>query len=98
MRTGACRPSGGGTGTACKPYIPGGYGTSDQVAVEGVKVVTDAATEEKPVEVVVPTDAAAEGEPAASAPQYVNIQVDTTKGEVGLYARFEFLPAEDNDL
>ena len=97
LRTGACRTGGTPTTPACDPYIPGEQGSSER-AVEGLQVVTDAATEEKPIEVVVPTDPAADGEPADTAHRYVNIQVDTAAAESGLYARFEFLEPEDYDI
>jgi hypothetical protein len=61
-------------------------------------VVTDAATEEKPIEVTVTTAAAANGEPADTSKQFVNIQVDPAASDTGLWARFEMNEGEDYDI
>jgi hypothetical protein len=59
-------------------------------------VVTEEATEEKPIEV--PITAPQGLFPATTGDVYHNIQVDTSGGEKGLFVRYEFPEYEDLDL
>ena len=81
--------SGGGS---CPAYTPG-----EQGAGKPTSMVTDAATEAKPIEVKVEVG---EGVPESpeNAPVYYNVQVDAAAAEAGLYVRLEFEDPEDMDL
>ena len=83
----------------CAPYTPGELG-----AEAPVTVVTDAATEDTPVEVKVTTteglggsspDVGGDLGPTAHA--FANVQVDSATSGRGLYVRLEFTPAWDYD-
>lgn len=85
---------------ACAPYVPGENGADAPITV-----VTDAATEEAPVEVTVST-AEGLGLSSADGPSgdeghtshaYANVQVDSAASGAGLYARVEFAPTWDYD-
>ncbi len=80
---------------ACAPYQPGEQGAEAETVV-----VTDEATEEKPVEITVTHDPAVEGiSPSGEeASTFHNIQVDTSAAEAGLYVRYEFPFYEDHDM
>lgn len=73
-------------------------------AVEETTIVTDAATEEAPVEVAVPTAEGLgigrdpEGEGMFVSQAFVPVQVDSKKSGAGLYGMVEFTPAWDYDL
>lgn len=83
----------------CTPFAP-----PEGSAVEETTVVTDAATEEAPLEVTVPTGPGLgigrnpDDFGAAVSQQYVPVQVDSKKSGMGLYARVNFTPAWDYDL
>jgi hypothetical protein len=57
--------------------------------------VTDAATEEAPIEVTI---AAPSGVPVANGQAFHNIQVDAAAAEAGLYVRYEFPVQDDHDI
>ena len=73
-------------------------------AVEETTIVTDAATEEAPVEVTVPTGPGLglgrdpEGEGMFVSQAFVPVQVDSKASGAGLYGMVEFTPAWDYDL
>jgi hypothetical protein len=77
-----------------KKACPAFVGTAEAAEAELVKV-TDAATEEAPIETTVEVPA---GTPAAAGHAYLNVQADPKAKETGLYVRFEFPSYEDNDL
>ena len=83
----------------CAPYA-----APEGSAVEETTVVTDAATEEAPVEVAVPTDAGLgigrdpDGFGAEVSQAFVPVQVDSKKSGAGLYGLVEFTPSWDYDL
>src|SRR5687767_597320 len=85
---------------SCAPYVPGENGADAPVTV-----VTDAATEEAPVEVTVATAeglgfSSADGpssDEGATSHAYANVQVDSAASGKGLYARVEFAPTFDYD-
>ncbi len=86
------------TPPACAPYAPGELGAG----AEGF-IVTDAATEEAPVEVPITLgeslgDADLVGAGLPYSNQFVNIQVDSAAAEAGLYLLFEFPTKRDYDL
>ena len=91
-RSGGGGGGGGGGGAAtCDPYKPGTEGAEAETSV-----VTDANTEEAPLEVTVP---ASEGIPEAdNASSYHNVQVNSSAAHTGLWVRFEFAEPEDMDL
>jgi hypothetical protein len=83
---------------ACAAYAPGEQGAEAETFV-----VTDAATEEAPVEVPITlgeslgdADIAQAGLPYSN--QFVNIQVDSAAAESGLYLLFEFPMKRDYDM
>ena len=85
---------------ACAAYQPGELGADAPITV-----VTDAATEEAPVEVTV-TTAEGLGFSSPDGPSgdsghtnhaFANVQVDSAARDAGLYARVEFGPAWDYD-
>lgn len=86
---------------ACAPYQPGEAGADAPITV-----VTNAATEEKPVELEVETAeglgfSSAEGpsgDEGHTSHAYSNVQVDSAKSGAGLYARVEFAPTWDYDI
>jgi hypothetical protein len=80
---------------ACAPFKPGEAGT-DQPLVK----VTDAATEEKPVEQSVTLDGSAADFIPVTDPSeaYFNIQVDSAAADAGLYVFLEFPSRRDYDL
>jgi hypothetical protein len=79
---------------ACAPFAPGEAG-ADQPSV----TVTDAATEEAPVEQVVTLDMSLAdlqvGDPSSA---FFNIQVDSAAPDAGLYVLLEFPTRRDYDL
>jgi hypothetical protein len=75
----------------CEAYTPGEEGKDAPLTV-----VTDAATEEAPVEVLIEQGPGLF--PAASSDAFGNIQVDTGGAEAGLYIAYEFPVYEDHDL
>lgn len=85
---------------ACATYVPGENGADAPITV-----VTDAATEEAPVEVTVATAeglgfSSAEGpsgDEGHTSHAYANVQVDSAASGAGLYARVEFAPTWDYD-
>lgn len=88
---------------ACQPFTPGERG-----AEKPMVVLTDAATEEAPVEQTVTLDLSlgdarlvsqipAAG-PLAETYDQFNVQVDTANPDAGLYALFEFPQRMDYDL
>ena len=84
----------------CAPYTPG-----EAAAEAPVTVVTDAATEEAPVEVTVSTAEGLgfsspdgpSGDTGPTSHAYANVQVDSASPSTGLYARVEFAPTWDYD-
>lgn len=94
--------AGGGNGnpdpSGCVAYVPGEEGKDFETAV-----VTDAATEEAPLEIPItaPMGLGSDfglGVVDNTESTYYNIQVDTDKAESGLYVRYEFPDYEDLDL
>lgn len=85
----------------CTPYASPEWATDAETTV-----VTDAATAEAPVEVVIATDAGlgltstdgSAGDEGAPSHKYHNIQVDTAAAAAKLFVRAEFTPAWDYDL
>jgi hypothetical protein len=79
----------------CAAYVPGEQGAEAETVV-----VTDAATEEAPVEVALTAGpgAGAAGPYDETTSVFQNIQVDTAGSEAGLYVRFEFAANHDYDL
>ena len=75
----------------CEAYTPGEEGKDAPLTV-----VTEAATEEAPVEVLIEQGPGLF--PAASSDAFGNIQVDTGGAEAGLYIAYEFPVYEDHDL
>jgi hypothetical protein len=84
----------------CAAFVPTGNAEGGKVTV-----VTDAATEEAPVEIEVATDpglglgrdsTSPEGENTSQA--FVPIQVDSAATGAGLYGRVDFTPVYDYDL
>lgn len=81
----------GKKGKGCPPMTPHEKGADAETVV-----VTEEATEEKPIEIPV---AAPQGVfPVSGGDVYQNIQVDTSGGEKGLFIRYEFPEYEDLDL
>lgn len=82
---------------ACAPYQPGELGAEAETTV-----VTDAATEEKPVELALATGPglgfSGDNPPPTVSRQFTNVQVDSSAKDVGLFVRVEFLEAWDYDL
>lgn len=83
---------------SCPAYVPGEEGTEAETAI-----VTDAATEEKPVELDFDAPAGegndlGVGQYDGTASLYQNIQVDTQSADTGLYVRYEFQDRHDYDL
>ncbi|MFN2526196.1 MAG: hypothetical protein ABR505_08025 [Actinomycetota bacterium] len=82
---------------ACAPYTPGEQGGEAETSI-----VTDAATEEAPVEVTIPTDPGfgIGGTPleATISHAFHNIQVDSANPTAGLHLVLEFDLEEDYDL
>lgn len=81
----------------CAAYTPGEQGAGAEMSI-----VTDAATEEAPIEVSISTEAGL-GAPVAGAPDnsshaFHNIQVDTASAAAGLYVRLDFPILRDYDL
>lgn len=83
----------------CAPYTPGEVGADAPVTI-----VTDAATEEAPVEVTVSTtqglgftSSDVGGDQGPTSHAFSNVQVDSASSGRGLYARVEFNPAYDYD-
>lgn len=80
-----------GAPAACTPFTPGELGAEAETVT-----VTDAATEEKPLEVKL---AAGAGLPEVDVTHiFHNVQIDTASAESGLYARLEFGYGRDYDL
>lgn len=75
---------------ACPAYTPGEDGVDALTTL-----VTEAATEEQPIEVKLDTPTS---DPVGGAHTYHNIQVDSTTPETGLYVRWEFDLGQDYDL
>ena len=76
---------------SCPAYVPGEEGAGAETSI-----VTDAATEDKPIELAID---APMGIPEVSAGHvFQNIQVDTAGAESGLYVRYEFPVYEDHDI
>ncbi|MGH2731155.1 MAG: hypothetical protein ACRDJI_11190 [Actinomycetota bacterium] len=85
----------------CRPYKPGTLGAEAETTK-----VTDAATEEAPIEVELDTapglgftnadDPSGDTGPTSHA--FHNVQVDSKAASAGLYVRVEFLPTWDYDL
>lgn len=80
---------------ACPAYLPGEEGAEAELAV-----VTDAATEEAPLELEfdAPPGGGSLGPYDETASLYQNVQVDSELPEAGLYARYEFPDGHDYDL
>ncbi len=80
---------------ACAPYEPGEQGAEAETTV-----VTDAATEEAPVEVEIDAPMGLPEQDAEFGDAHVvhNIQVDSSNSEAGLYVRYEFQERRDYDL
>jgi hypothetical protein len=84
---------------ACATFVPTG-------GAEGAEVttLTDAATEEAPLEITVPTDAGLgsgrPGDPTGDnvSEAFVPVQVDSAASGAGIYGRVEFTPVWDYDL
>jgi len=108
LKSERCRkPTGGGGGSpspspspssttgggSCPAYVPGEEG-----AGKPTSIVTDAATEAKPIEVTVATAEAAGGQSPGEVSQFHNIQVDPAAAETGLWVRFEMAEGEDYDI
>jgi hypothetical protein len=85
----------------CRPYKPGALGAEAEITK-----VTDAATEEAPIEVEISTAPGAgftnaddpAGDTGATSHAFHNVQVDSKAASAALYVRVEFLPAFDYDL
>jgi hypothetical protein len=88
------KKKGNGKSAACAPFAPGEAG-ADQPSV----TLTDAATEEAPVEQVVTLDMSLAdlqvGDPSSA---FFNIQVDSAAPDAGLYVLLEFPTRRDYDL
>lgn len=83
---------------ACAPYAPGEQGAE----AETFKI-TDAATEDAPLEITIEQAMGQGGDLGAgvydgSAHTFRNLQVDSKGKEAGLYIRYEFPVYEDHDL
>lgn len=85
---------------ACAAYAPGELGADAQITK-----VTDAATEEKPVEVTVSTGPGlgfsspdVGGDTGETSHAYANLQVDSASRSANLYVRVEFTPSWDYDI
>lgn len=86
---------------ACPAYLPGEHGAEAETLT-----VTDAATEEAPVEVVFDAGTGTGGPliggvpvpPDGTTHNYHNVQVDSATPDVGLYVRLEFADRSDYDL
>jgi hypothetical protein len=83
---------------ACAPYVPTGNAEGGEVTV-----ITDAATEEAPIEITVPTDPGlgsghGDGAVGPVAEAFVPIQIDSAVTGAGIYGRVEFTPTWDYDL
>lgn len=83
---------------SCAPYKPGEEGAEAETTI-----VTDAATEEKPVELDFDAPAGEANDLGlgvydGTASLYQNIQVDTQSADTGLYVRYEFPDRHDYDL
>lgn len=83
----------------CAAYVPGEAGKDAETTV-----LTDAATEAKPVELTIPTEPGAstgtiQGQGVdRSSHVFHNIQIDSAAATAGLYARLEFDDGQDYDL
>jgi hypothetical protein len=86
-------PSSTTGGGSCPAYVPG-----EQGAGKPTSIVTDAATEAKPIEITVATEEAAGGQSPGEVSQFHNIQVDPAAAETGLWVRFEMAEGEDYDI
>lgn len=80
---------------ACAAYVPGEEGAEAETSV-----VTDAATEEKPVvvELNAGPGAGSLGPYDETTSIFQNVQVDTANADAGLYVKFEFANMHDYDL
>lgn len=86
---------------ACPAYVPGEQGAEAETTI-----VTDAATEEKPVELEFDAGRGLGGPLIGGVPvppdqtkhNYHNVQIDSQAAEVGLYLRLEFPDRRDYDL
>jgi hypothetical protein len=84
---------------ACSAFTPGSYG-ADKPTV----VVTDASTEEKPLEQTITLDPSLGDADVAGAGQpeptfdYFNVQVDSAAADAGLHMLFEFPERRDYDM
>jgi hypothetical protein len=78
---------------ACAPYVPGEQGADAETVV-----VTDAATEDAPIEVVIEQGPGLVTGTVARSHAFRNIQVDSAAVDAGLYVRYEFPAYEDHDL
>jgi hypothetical protein len=86
----------------CAPYEPGELGAEVE---EETTIVTDAATEEAPIEVPVETaeglgftSTDPGGDTGPTSHVYQNLQVDPKAKTTGLYVRVEYSPAFDYDI
>lgn len=79
---------------SCAPYVPGEMGAEAETTV-----VTDAATEEEPIEVDVPLGPATSniGSDRTTRMKH-NVQVDSAAADAGLWIRLEAPPLDDPDL
>ena len=80
--------------SSCAPYQPGEMGKDAQTTV-----VTDAATEDKPIEIPVPLGPATGnyGSDRTTRMKH-NVQVDSAASDAGLWVRLESPPMDDPDL
>ncbi|MEA2516915.1 MAG: hypothetical protein QOG16_753, partial [Actinomycetota bacterium] len=84
---------------ACSAFTPGSYGTDKPTVV-----VTDASTEEKPLEQTITLDPSLGDADVVGAGQpeptfdYFNVQVDSAAADVGLHMLFEFPERRDYDM
>ncbi|MDQ3962577.1 MAG: hypothetical protein M3277_01465 [Actinomycetota bacterium] len=86
---------------ACPAYVPGEEGAEAETTI-----VTDAATEEKPVVVELDSEAGLGAMPIRGTPVpydetyhfFHNVQVDTAAADTGIYARLDFAEYRDYDL
>lgn len=90
-KKGACPAPTPPPAPSCAAYVPG-----EQGAAAETTVVTDAATEEAPLEVTI---TAPPGVPeVALGHVFHNLQVDAAAADAGLYVRYEFPVYEDHDI
>lgn len=85
---------------ACAAFTPGELGAGGEVTK-----VTDAATEDKPVEVTLSTAPGlglsspdVGGDEGQTSHAYTNVQVDSASPGANLYVRVEFMPSWDYDI